>query len=249
MRIESAPRWAGGDERACVVPVERGGTRAALLTVTFSGDGELPGADALEAAASQIRVLVHLQHAKPRQSRPAHASSSWTSCGACPGVGPRRVRGGPRRLGDGAGRRDRRRRRLGRRNRRILAVVGSGGRAWAGFRGRGDMGRAACRRRSCETAVGATARRRWRRASERWAASPTPRRDAAGRRARRRGRRRRLAQRRERSSGPISTLEVLAVPGPLIHGARPRGPRRTPRGVTTAHRNRTEEPSMRGWMP
>lgn len=61
MRIESAPRWAGGDERACVVPVERGGTRAALLTVTFSGDGELPGADALEAAASQIRVLVQLQ--------------------------------------------------------------------------------------------------------------------------------------------------------------------------------------------
>lgn len=61
MRIESAPRWAGGDERACVVPVERGGARAALLTVTFSPDGELPGAEALEAAASQIRVLVQLQ--------------------------------------------------------------------------------------------------------------------------------------------------------------------------------------------
>jgi len=61
MRIESAPRWAGGAERACVVPVEPGSTRAALLSVSFSGAGELPEANALEEAAAQLRALIRLQ--------------------------------------------------------------------------------------------------------------------------------------------------------------------------------------------
>lgn len=61
MRIESAPRWAGADERACVVPVEPGATRAALLSLTFAGTAELPDSNALEAAASELRALIHLQ--------------------------------------------------------------------------------------------------------------------------------------------------------------------------------------------
>lgn len=61
MRIESAPRWADEGERACVVPVEPGSTRAALLSLTFSETVELPDAEALEAAAAEFRALIHLQ--------------------------------------------------------------------------------------------------------------------------------------------------------------------------------------------
>ncbi|HEX6941177.1 MAG TPA: GGDEF domain-containing protein [Longimicrobiales bacterium] len=61
LRVESAPRWVPDQARACVLPIEPGGTRAALLSMTFLGGVEMPATEALEAAAAQLRALLHVQ--------------------------------------------------------------------------------------------------------------------------------------------------------------------------------------------
>ncbi len=61
MRIDGAPRWAGGHARACVLPLEPRGERAALLSLAFAEGVALPETDVLDDRASRLRELLHTQ--------------------------------------------------------------------------------------------------------------------------------------------------------------------------------------------
>lgn len=61
LRLETPPLWADGAARACIVPLEPGGTRAALFSVEFEAGSAFPTVEALEEASGQLRALLQLQ--------------------------------------------------------------------------------------------------------------------------------------------------------------------------------------------
>ncbi|MBI4544892.1 MAG: GGDEF domain-containing protein [Gemmatimonadetes bacterium] len=61
LRLESPPAWAAPGTRACVVPIDPGGERNALLTLEYDSAAALPETAALEAAAAHLRVFLRMQ--------------------------------------------------------------------------------------------------------------------------------------------------------------------------------------------
>lgn len=66
LRLETPPLWAAGAARACIVPVEPGGSRAAVYSVEFDADAIFPTSETLEEASGQLRALLRLQAQEAR---------------------------------------------------------------------------------------------------------------------------------------------------------------------------------------
>lgn len=61
LRLETPPRWAAGYARACVVPIEPMGERAAILTLEYEVDIGFPTAQALDENVARIRTFLQMQ--------------------------------------------------------------------------------------------------------------------------------------------------------------------------------------------
>jgi diguanylate cyclase (GGDEF)-like protein len=68
LRLETAPRWAQGAARVCMVPVEHLGEYSAVLTIEYENESPFPTTQALEGVAAQLRALLDMQREAARAS-------------------------------------------------------------------------------------------------------------------------------------------------------------------------------------
>jgi len=66
LRLETPPRWAAGSHRACVVPLDPTGERAAILTLEYDAHTAFPTAQALEEAATRLKTFLEMQQQEAR---------------------------------------------------------------------------------------------------------------------------------------------------------------------------------------